>query len=314
MNKSLLIIGLVISIVANAQTTSIPDANFEQALINGGIDTDGIVNGQMTTADALGVTTLLVGSQNISDLTGIEAFTSLTTLDATQNQLTTLDLSALTTLQLITVWGNNLTNIDLSTNPSLGVLYVNDNQLTSLDVSNNLLINEFFCENNFITQLDLSNHLALADLFCENNSLTCLNVKNGNNSNFTTFNITGNAGLTCIDVDDIAWSNANWTVVGGNIGSGMTFSTNCGNSCIVGVVEYTLSSVSIFPNPSSSVITISGDSKLSSLMIINSVGETVANVALDSEPVDISELKNGIYFLLFMGIEGELFTQKFIKQ
>ena len=223
-------------------------------------------------------------------------------------------MTALTTLELITVWGNDLTSLDLSTNPSLAVLYVNDNLLTNLDVSNNLLINEFFCENNLITQLDLSNHLALADLFCENNSLTCLNVKNGNNSNFTTFNVAGNPGLTCIDVDDVTWSSSNWTVGNGNINSGMTFSNNCGGSCSVGIDESDLSPISISPNPSSSTITISGGSKLTSLTIVNSIGETVDQISLTSEIVDISELISGIYFLSFTDFDGKIYRQKLIKQ
>ena len=41
-----------------AQTTAIPDANFEQKLITLGVDSDGLVNGQILNSDAVGVQVL----------------------------------------------------------------------------------------------------------------------------------------------------------------------------------------------------------------------------------------------------------------
>jgi len=77
----------------SAQTTAVPDANFEQALLDAGIDSDGIVNGQVLTSDISGITNLDVKSKNINDLTGIESFTSLQTLDCSWNGLNSLNLS-----------------------------------------------------------------------------------------------------------------------------------------------------------------------------------------------------------------------------
>ena len=45
MRKVLLPLAFILfAIIANAQTTSIPDANFEQQLTDLGIDSDGIIN------------------------------------------------------------------------------------------------------------------------------------------------------------------------------------------------------------------------------------------------------------------------------
>ncbi len=63
--------------MANAQI-SIPDANFEGALVTFGMDTDGIVNGQISTTDALAITNLSLDNQGVTDLTGINSFTNLT--------------------------------------------------------------------------------------------------------------------------------------------------------------------------------------------------------------------------------------------
>ena len=60
------------------QVTMIPDPNFEQALIDLGIDN--VLDGSVSTSNINTVTELNVNSMNISDLTGIEDFTSLINL------------------------------------------------------------------------------------------------------------------------------------------------------------------------------------------------------------------------------------------
>jgi len=63
---------LVILILANtilfAQTTHVPDNNFEQALIDLGYDDE--LDDYVLTANISGVTELIVSSKSISDLTG----------------------------------------------------------------------------------------------------------------------------------------------------------------------------------------------------------------------------------------------------
>jgi len=75
MIKNLLCIFLVLAgITATAQTTPIPDPNFEQFLVNEGIDTNGI-NGNILDVDAQAVTVLNLSTLNrIIDITGINAF------------------------------------------------------------------------------------------------------------------------------------------------------------------------------------------------------------------------------------------------
>ena len=81
------------------QTTYIPDGKFEKALIDLGIDSDGIVNQSVATADISGVTKLDINNKGITDLTGIEDFSSLTYLTCYSNPLGTLDLSQNTALK-----------------------------------------------------------------------------------------------------------------------------------------------------------------------------------------------------------------------
>jgi len=73
-------------------------------------------------------------------------------------------------------------------------------------------------------------------LWCYNNQLTSLDVRNGNNINLQYFNAVNNSNLTCINVDDTAWSNANWTTIDFLFDSQHYFSNNCPPSTIE---EYT---------------------------------------------------------------------------
>ena len=71
--KKLLLILLCLPMIGFGQLTMIPDANFEQMLINSGYDS-GTPNGSVYTQLINTVTALGVSVSNISDLTGIEAF------------------------------------------------------------------------------------------------------------------------------------------------------------------------------------------------------------------------------------------------
>lgn len=94
------------------QYTLIPDSNFEQKLIDLGIDTDGL-NGKITATNISTITSLNLSNSNIKDLTGIEIFTALKILDCSNNQLVTLDLSKNTNLQILYVTGNPLVYLNL---------------------------------------------------------------------------------------------------------------------------------------------------------------------------------------------------------
>jgi len=158
-----------------AQTTNIPDANFEQALIDLNYDT-GIVDGTVPTINIANVTTLNIANKEILDLTGIEDFVALKTLICHSNKLTDLDLSKNTNLKSLFCHQNRLVNLNVSQNVLLTTLQCYRNQLTSLDVSQNTALVILFCANNKLVNLDVSNNLALRNLYCYYNQLTTLDV------------------------------------------------------------------------------------------------------------------------------------------
>ncbi|WP_316636145.1 leucine-rich repeat domain-containing protein [uncultured Flavobacterium sp.] len=287
--------------------TLIPDSNFEQKLINLGIDTDGL-NGKVLTYNISTVKFLDLTKSNISDLTGIQDFVSLTDLYCGQNSLTTLNVSkntALTTLDCnnnritsldvsnniallnLSCYANQLTALDVkvntaltkldsgsnkytaldvSSNTALTFLGCNTSQLTSLDVSKNTALNLLDCRENKLTHLDVSKITTLTELYCQSNQLTnldvsknkaleflncaknqlttldvsintalvglysnsnqltSLNLKNANNVKFAYLSLIGNPNLSCIQVDDVNYSNANWSA---KKDAGATFNTLC---------------------------------------------------------------------------------------
>ncbi|WP_298513471.1 hypothetical protein [uncultured Kordia sp.] len=253
--------------------TQIPDTNFEAALDALGYDNIS-TDGQILTAAIDSITSLNVINKSISDLSGIEAFTSLQTLSISDNSITSIDLSNLT--QLVNLYANNnqLMALDLSTNTLLELVHANNNSLTSLntdnisqltelsisdnsinaldftqnalietvDASNNSLssflptmlvdlvtldisgnsisqinlsyntnLEDLNAQNNQLESIDLTNNTALTSIQLDTNSLTDATFKNGNNTNIVTFSITGNSELECVLVDDVMYSETNWT-------------------------------------------------------------------------------------------------------
>ena len=83
----------LLSFFGYSQKINIPDKNFEKILVDLKIDSDQEVNGYLLKSDAQKVAFLDVSNKGIKDLTGIEAFTSLTFLDCSNNQLSNLNLS-----------------------------------------------------------------------------------------------------------------------------------------------------------------------------------------------------------------------------
>ncbi len=138
---------------------------------------------------------------------------ALTDLQCSRNQLTDINVAKNTKLINFYCYTNLISNINVATNTELVFFMCNDNKLTSIDVSKNTKLEIFDCLDNKITKLDISKNPKITELACENNNLNYLNLKNGNNINLELgfSNFVNNPNLTCIQVDDVAYSNANWS-------------------------------------------------------------------------------------------------------
>lgn len=158
------------------QSTIISSPSFEQALIDIGLDTDGIINGVISTENIDEITYLPLSDSNISSLSNLEKFTSLKKLEVHNNQLTALDISQNRALKELDFSGNLISAIDVSQNTNLTSLVCFDNQLTSLDVSQNTALATLACTNNQLTSIDISMNTNLTQLYCSKNQLTTLKV------------------------------------------------------------------------------------------------------------------------------------------
>ena len=85
MKTTLIFLSVFLSVNFFGQYTQIPDSNFEQALINLGYDD--VIDGQILTDSINSISILEIADMEISNLSGIEGFSSLTELYCEYNEL-----------------------------------------------------------------------------------------------------------------------------------------------------------------------------------------------------------------------------------
>ncbi|WP_203256591.1 T9SS type B sorting domain-containing protein [Hyunsoonleella ulvae] len=186
--------------------TFVPDNNFEQALIDLGLDTAPL-DDFVPTTNIVGVTSLTIDNRGIQDLTGIEDFSALTQLFVQNNLLTTIDISTNTNLQILWCFNNALPNLNVSNNQNLISLRCDGNGVSTLDLSNNPELNVLTCENNTIQNLDVSINTKLNRLVCGNNLLTNLNLSNNpeisqldcSNNQISNLDMSNNTSITLLN-------------------------------------------------------------------------------------------------------------------
>tara|TARA_R110002049_G_scaffold206269_1_gene376816 strand:- start:66052 stop:67620 length:1569 start_codon:yes stop_codon:yes gene_type:complete len=269
---------------------NLPDANLETAMSNYtlAIDTGG--DGLISLEEAAAYTGALDFSNlGIDDISGLQYFTSVSELNISGNNISDLSL----------LFGNvpNVASKNSQTkNASV-------NTFTGLQVLN--------CSNNNLTNLDLSGVSTLTSLDCSNNQLESLNLKNGNNTILTSFNATSNSSLACAQVDDVAWSDANWA----NKDSQTEFKTDC--ATVLGlddVIEK--ESIAFYPNPVSDFIHLESDETIKKAIIYNLFGQEIGVFNKESiidNSIDVSNRLQGIYFLK-VEINDTFQVIKFVKE
>ena len=134
--KQLLFLLLFLPLLGLSQPfTFVPDDNFEQALINLGVDF--LLDDFVETIGIDSITYLYIPSNSIADLTGIEDFTALRELYCHSNQLTFLDLSNNSQLFEVSCGNNQLTSMDVRNGNNQGLWYfnsMNNQALNCIDV------------------------------------------------------------------------------------------------------------------------------------------------------------------------------------
>jgi len=158
----------------SAQQTFIPDDNFEQVLIDLGVDDT--LDNYVLTSIIYSLAGIDLSSKNISDLTGIEDFEFLEYLDCSNNLLSELNLANNTFLKQLNCSSNNLSSIEISNNIELDQLNASNNLLSEIDISNNIDLSYFDCSSNELSNIDISNNTLLSFFYSNNNNANCITV------------------------------------------------------------------------------------------------------------------------------------------
>ncbi|MFY7937906.1 MAG: T9SS type A sorting domain-containing protein, partial [Flavobacterium sp.] len=79
--------------------------------------------------------------------------------------------------------------------------------------------------------------------------------------------------------------------------------------------SFDMAKISMYPNPTSNMLTITSANKMDALSVYNVVGQEVMNVNVnaDNTVLNVSGLQDGIYLVKVIS-EGKVSTSKFIKQ
>jgi hypothetical protein len=297
----LLITLIVFGYSASAQITVIPDPAFEERLIDLNIDSDGLVNGQVLTSDVENITELNIEiGMDITDLTGMEAFSNL---------------------QELTVIHTMITSLDVSENTQLRVLNCRSNSLTAIDVSSNALLEELFIGNtsdvgpfNEITEIDLSNNpnIKFIDANLVHSGVERINLRNGNNNEDMTIDVsvwTGETApdpnlvlnTTCIEIDDeeLAQNNqfpySEWVIY--DIQAAHIFSENCA----LGTQSFeSNNSISIYPNPTSDMLYFSttNGTAVEKATLYDISGRVVKEFStVSNSQISVAGLTKGVYVI-----------------
>ncbi|WP_177762860.1 T9SS type A sorting domain-containing protein [Flavobacterium sp. I3-2] len=300
-----------------AQTTAIPDQQFEQALINLGIDSDNTLNGMILTADAAAVTPSLdlgSGLLNISfnpdlilNLTGINAFTNIQNLNLHSRRLDNgLDISNLSGLTSI-----NLNNCSLNT-----ISFAGNNALQFLEIGN---INDLAGYNS-ITDLDFSTNLNIKVIAASNMStLQRINLNNGQNINKPEMMISvgqtvgNNPNAVCIQVDDVTAALNNlapyntWMVTGNYFYS---------DNCALSVDKFVKDNIKVYPNPTSDYVSITqsnNELEVKSVLILDVTGKYLETVASNFENISMKNFASGVYLFVIHTNKGSVTNKIIVK-
>lgn len=308
--------------ITYSQVTLIPDPNFEQYLLNAGIDTDGIINGQVLTADIEDELTLIFLLNPITDLTGIEDFMSLEYLDIQVMDIEDINLNENLNLKRLDIEDVSLISLDLSNNIALEELHLSLNisggqyasPISTLDLSSNTLLSSLSISRVNLSFLGLSNNSNITSLRLNSlEDLIDVNLKNGNNEQLVFLRLTNSFNLECVQVDDplavIAGTNPpydNWIIEN---------NPTITDDCMLGFEQYLTSQINVYPNPVKDILTIDNNEliEIKKITVYDMLGKEVLIENTKFHQLNLSTIKSGVLFLLIETNNG-VTTKKVIKE
>ncbi|MCI9844570.1 leucine-rich repeat domain-containing protein [Flavobacterium pectinovorum] len=270
-------------------------------------------NNKISSLDVSQNTALTYLNCNLNRLTTLDVTknTALTTLFCELNQLTSLDVTPNIALKKLHLFGNQLTSLNIINNTALDDLQCNFNKLTNLDVSQNTNLVSLICSANKLKSLNVSQNVALTKLDCSQNELLSLNLKNGKNTLLANANVDFkyNQNLSCIEVDDVTYSNTNWS---NKKEANASYST----TCTLGIDDAAFEKIAVYPNPVQGELHID-NVVLEKATIYDSLGKLIKEVKFSSQTHDnilpLNGFQKGIYYI-YLESEGITAVKKIIVE
>jgi Leucine-rich repeat (LRR) protein len=272
---------------------------------------------------------LIINFANLSGNIPVEIgnCTALKELELWHNQLTGTipnELGNLVNLETITLEYNQLTGTipaSFANCTKMGSFWLNGNQLTGdvPDIFTNMsdLYYVSLFSNQLTGNVDLSNNPAVYGIWMGNLLLSSIDLRNGNNTIMSYFYTNNNPNLTCIFVDDAAYSTANWTYIDATT----TFVETQAQCDALSVNDELESLINIYPNPTNGILNldIPAEITIRNISIQSITGQVVQklnakDLRASSSRFDISQLPKGVYFVQIETQKGELANYRIIKE
>jgi hypothetical protein len=311
---------------ADAQLTYIPDDAFEAYLesnfpncATGGID-DFVIGYEV-------IGTLNVFNIPLQNISGIENLQYLHTINFINcTYLTAVDLSNLNIndVNINNFVGTNYEgmSIGITNCPNVSFIKIPQGHITTIGISGNMysLNSVEFNPSNKLTQygyVHLSNQLApnwkVIDLsfvevefgftsFQFSDDFYCVLLNNNSYLNWQSLQCEDSNpanGLTCVQIENPGYAQNAWPSI-----SGVNYSAQC-NNCTAGINNNEeITNISLFPNPTSSEITITSDKFTNEpYTLFDQMGRTVGSgiLAGTNTTISLSTLSKGIYILKVEG-------------
>jgi len=305
--------------------------------INSGIETlDVSKNINLTSLNLTGCTK--IGTLDVSKNINLQYLfldnTNIETLDVSKNislqnlelgynnKIETLDVSKNINLSWLYLGSSSMIKtIDVSKNINLQMLDLDNTGIETLDVSKNINLQSLILDNTSIETLDVSSNLNLVGLYIQGcTALTSLYMKNGVSKTFdNNYNFQGtDLKSICCDEDEIATVKdymqnlaTNDLLAAGWQASDLVVGANCEN---LGTEDLSLqqAKATLYPNPVKDVLYFSTSGKVAKAEIYDLNGRLIKTSAVSSNSVNVSDLANGLYFIVLETDKGVV-KEKFIK-
>ena len=192
----------------------------------------------------------LLNSLNVNSLANLKYLAVGSNHNSQTGNLTynlqSLDLSNNTLLRFVQLsYLGGIDSVNFTNNLFLKEIYFAYTELTTVEGLENLdSLKNFNCHSCGLSGfLDLSNNTELENVaILENSSIEGVSIKNGNNQNIDYLLLIQNPNLSCVEVDNVSYSNANW-FVNNWVDQNVQFNTYCRpypkNICLVGLDSLT---------------------------------------------------------------------------